>query len=81
MGYPMCMNIHARIPSDAKLFICDVNQSVLDRFVSESSGKAIVTILQTPKEIAEYSVRHFHASQHLLKSDHIAELIPIRTSS
>ena len=65
MGYPMCMNIHAKIPSDAKLFICDVNQSVLDRFVSESLGKAMTTVLKTLKEISEYSVRGIYPSRHL----------------
>ena len=60
MGYPMCLNIHAKIPSDAKLFICDINEGVLDKFVKESSGKAMVTILKTPKTIAEHSVSVFH---------------------
>ena len=56
MGFGMCLNIHAKIPSDAELFICDVNQSALDKFVQESPGAAKVEKLQTPKEIAEHSV-------------------------
>lgn len=57
MGYGMCSNIHAKIPSDAKLYICDINESVLDKFVKESAGQAKVEILQTPKDITEHSVR------------------------
>lgn len=56
MGYRMCANIHKRIAADAKLFICDVNPSVLDTFVKESPGRAKVATLKTPKEIAENAV-------------------------
>ena len=56
MGFGMCLNIHTKIPPDDQLFICDVNQPVLDKFVNESSGNAKVTILKTPKEIAAHSV-------------------------
>ena len=57
MGYGMCTNIHSKIPSDAQLFICDINKSVLETFVKESPGSAEITVLDTPKEIAERSVR------------------------
>ena len=56
MGYPMCINIQAKIAADCKLYICDVNQHVLDQFMAEAKGKAEITILKTPKEVAECSV-------------------------
>ena len=56
MGYGMCLSIHSKIPPDAQLFICDVNETVLQRFVEESPGKARVEILNSPKDIAEHCV-------------------------
>lgn len=56
MGYRMCSNIHKKISGDANLFICDVDETVLENFVKESSGKAKITILNTPREITERAV-------------------------
>ena len=64
MGYGMCSNIHAKINTDDELYICDVNQAQLDRFVSESKGQAKVTILKTPKEVAEQCVHLLMHSKH-----------------
>ena len=57
MGYRMCMNIHKKISPEAKLFICDVNQTVLDTFIKESKGQAEVAVLGTPKDVALKAVR------------------------
>lgn len=56
MGFGMCSNIHAKINNEDELFICDINQSALDRFVQESKGQAKVHILKTPKDVAEQCV-------------------------
>jgi hypothetical protein len=56
MGFGMCSNIHAKINSDDQLFICDINQAALDRFVEESKGQPKVAILPTPKDVAEQCV-------------------------
>lgn len=55
MGYPMCTNIHVKITAEDALYIYDVNAAVLDTFVRESTGKAKVTVLKSPKEITENS--------------------------
>ena len=52
----MCTNIHAKINPDYQLFICDLNQAALDRFLQESKGQAKLTILPTPKDVAEQCV-------------------------
>lgn len=57
MGYRMCTNVHEKMPSDGKLFICDVNQSVLHTFVQEAKGQAEVKILKTPRDVAQHAVR------------------------
>jgi hypothetical protein len=56
MGYGMCSNIHAKINATDELYICDVNQAQLERFMSESKGHAKVTIIKTPIEVAEQCV-------------------------
>ena len=56
MGFGMCSNIHSKIKRDDQLYICDINQDALDRFVQESEGQAQVEILKTPKDIAEKCV-------------------------
>ena len=57
MGFGMCSNIHAKIKPDDQLFICDINQSTLERFIQESKGQAKLEILKTPKDVAEQCVR------------------------
>lgn len=57
MGYPMCMNIHAKIDANDHLFICDINESALEKFVQEQPGQAKTTILKTPRDICEHCVR------------------------
>ena len=71
MGFGMCSNIHAKISSDDELYICDVNQAALDRFVEESKGQAKVEILKTPKDVAKRCVcsvnqRLFHVDRILI---------------
>lgn len=56
MGYGMCTNIHSKIKSSDELYICDINQAQLDRFLAETKGQAKVEILKTPKDIAEQCV-------------------------
>ena len=56
MGFGMCTNIHAKINPDDQLFICDINQAALERFLQESKGEAKVAILPTPKDVAEQCV-------------------------
>jgi hypothetical protein len=57
MGFGMCSNIHAKIKPDDQLFIYDINQSALNRFVQESKGQAKIETLTTPKGVAEQCVR------------------------
>ena len=56
MGYGMCTNIHSKIKADDKLYICDINESALERFMQEKPGKAEVKVFKTPKEVCEHCV-------------------------
>lgn len=56
MGFGMCSNIHSKINADDQLYICDINQDALDRFMTESQGKAKAGILETPKAVVEQCV-------------------------
>lgn len=79
MGFGMCSNIHAKINTDDELYICDINQAQLDRFVQESKGHAKVSILQTPKEVAEQCVRSPIVHETQLICDVL--IVALRTSS
>lgn len=54
MGYRMAQNLRLKIPSDSALVVCEVVQSVLEKFVAETKG--LVRAANTPKEVAEQSV-------------------------
>ena len=56
MGFGMCSNIRSKIKPDDQLFICDINQSALNRFIEESKGQANIEVLKTPKDVAEQCV-------------------------
>ncbi|KAK5169809.1 uncharacterized protein LTR77_005787 [Saxophila tyrrhenica] len=71
MGFGMCLNIHSKIPSDSELYICDINRSALEKFVEETTGKAKVTILDTPKEITEHCMNQDIIITMLPKSEHV----------
>ena len=84
MGFGMCTNIHAKINPDDQLFICDINQAALERFLQESKGQAKVTILPTPKDVAEQCVSRtipttMSSSDQLIQGHHHNNATPKRT--
>ena len=54
MGYRMAKNLRAKIPADSVLIVCEVVQSVLEKFVSETKGT--IRVAKTPSEVSEQSV-------------------------
>lgn len=57
MGYRMAKNLRAKLPAETTLIICDVAKPLIEKFTSEvTSG---VEVAETPKEVAERSVRAF----------------------
>jgi len=54
MGYPMAMNIRKKKLSPSfTLYINDVNQTALDKFIKEAAGFGPVEIVKTAKEATE----------------------------
>lgn len=53
MGFPMAQNLRRRIPSSSKLVICEINQSAIDKFLSQAERRSNISIASTPKEVAE----------------------------
>lgn len=54
MGYRMAKNLRSKLPTDSVLIVCEVVQSVLEKFVGETKG--LVRVASTPKEVSEQSV-------------------------
>ncbi len=54
MGYRMAQNLRSKLPADSVLVVCEVVQSVLEKFVGETKG--LVRVAQSPREISEQSV-------------------------
>ena len=54
MGYRMAQNLRSKLPADSELVVCEVVQSVLEKFVGETHG--LVKVANTPKEVSEQSV-------------------------
>lgn len=54
MGYRMAKNLRSELSADSALVVCEVVQSVLDKFVGETKG--LIRVANTPKEVSEQSV-------------------------
>ena len=54
MGYPMARNLASRLPKSSKLYIFDVNNTALDKFVKEFSGTLPdIKISKSAREVTE----------------------------
>ncbi|KAJ9643671.1 hypothetical protein H2204_001816 [Knufia peltigerae] len=53
MGFPMALNVRAKMPSGSKLVVCDVDQSQVERFLHQSKSLGPVEAASCPKEVAE----------------------------
>lgn len=56
MGFPMASNLRKKIPKESTLYVNDVDQSAVQRFVQEHESYGPVKILSSAKEITEHSV-------------------------
>lgn len=52
MGFPMARNLQRCIPTRSRLVICEINEAVVKRFVSEMPPGHQVSVAATPKEVA-----------------------------
>ena len=59
MGYGMAMNVASKMPSSATLVLNDINNTAMDKFVSEARSKGIkgVSKASSPEEIMSKAVR------------------------
>lgn len=67
MGHGMAKNIALKMGESCKLYVYDINQAVLETFVSEYGQNGRVTAAGSPREIAEKCVCSFFLSFHPLK--------------
>ena len=51
MGYGMALNLARKLPCSSSLVICDLNESAMDKFISEAPSH--VTTASSPREVAE----------------------------
>lgn len=56
MGFPMALNVRAKMPSGSKLVVCDVDHSQVERFLRQSKSLGPVEAASCPKEVAEQCV-------------------------
>ena len=56
MGYPMAINLRSKNDPDRQMFICDVNQSALDKFQMETQGKGSVEIKDSAYQVIQAAV-------------------------
>jgi len=56
MGFPMASNLRKKIPKESTLYVNDVDQSAVQRFVQEHESYGPVKVLSSAKEITEHSV-------------------------
>jgi 3-hydroxyisobutyrate/3-hydroxypropionate dehydrogenase len=57
MGYPMALNVRRKLPKSSTLYIYDLSQSALDRFVKEVGPEGEVVIASSAKEVVDNAVR------------------------
>jgi 3-hydroxyisobutyrate/3-hydroxypropionate dehydrogenase len=53
MGFPMALNLRAKISRKTKLIICDVIQAKTDRFLAQAKDRDFVRVSTNPRNIVE----------------------------
>lgn len=56
MGHGMAKNIALKMDGSCKLYVYDISQSAVERFVSEYGTNGRVAAVTSPREIAEKCV-------------------------
>lgn len=56
MGIPMARSLRAKIPASAKLIICELVESQIEKFLELTERKDVIDVAQSPKEVAERAV-------------------------
>src|SRR5271154_6893528 len=54
MGFPMCTHVRAKIPSSAPLYIYDLAQPLLEKFVAKNKHNGEIIIAKSPRDVAEH---------------------------
>ena len=60
MGWGMAMNLRAKIPQDATLYVCEIDKARLDSWVGQAPGPILVA--ETPADVVRKCVSHSHSS-------------------
>lgn len=79
MGYPMAQNLRSKMPATSILVICDIVESVLDKFTSETSGR--IKIANTPREVSQQSVSYSQFNKKKEKKKSLTKTDQSRRSS
>lgn len=56
MGYSMAVNLRSKMNPNATLFVCDVNEIAISKFVKENSHKGPIEIIKTGAEAVAKAV-------------------------
>lgn len=56
MGFPMALNLRAKMPPTSKLVVCDVNKAHVEDFLVQSLSLGPVEVASSPKEVAKCCV-------------------------
>jgi 3-hydroxyisobutyrate dehydrogenase len=56
MGFPMASNLRKKIPRESTLYVNDIDQAAVERFVLEHESYGPVKVLPNAKAITEHSV-------------------------
>lgn len=74
MGHGMARNIHAKMPTTAKLVVCEINPIRLEKFLQEcrsSHPEKTVEVARTPREVVERAgiiITMLPQSEHVLEA-------------
>ena len=80
MGFPMALNLRAKMPHASKLIVCDINQARVEEFLVQSRSLGPVEVAASPREVAERCVStlkrlvlssRFHTAHEYLEQVHL----------
>lgn len=57
MGYPMAVNLGSKIGSDTTIYVCDVVQPVIEKYIQTLNGKLPIKTVKNGYEAAQVAVR------------------------
>jgi len=56
MGYPMALNLRRKLPKPTKIIISELNQDIVQSFVSETADFGLVEVASTARQVSAKAV-------------------------